>query len=221
MTLRLVLSVALGAALALPTSARAHCDARDGPVARSAGRALQGGDPAPVLAWVRPADEAELRAAFQKARAERQQGGEARRLADTAFLETAVRLHRAGEGAPFTGLAPAGRDPGPAVTAADRAVASGDGAEVERLLRAAAERGLQRRLAAVRARQPPSADVAAGRAWVAAYVEWVHYVEGAFQALGAESTGAEGARSAPSPGATPEAQADRAAVPRPHGAHPH
>ena len=45
---------------------------------------------------------------------------EARELADRYFFETLVRIHRAGEGAPYTGLKPAGRDLGPAVPAAVR-----------------------------------------------------------------------------------------------------
>lgn len=47
---------------------------------------------------------------------------EARQLADMHFFETLVRLHRAGEGAGFTGLKPAGRDLGPAIPAADKAL---------------------------------------------------------------------------------------------------
>ena len=50
------------------------------------------------------------------------------------FFETLVRLHRAGEGAPYTGLKPAGRDLGPAIPAADRALETGDVEPLVRLL---------------------------------------------------------------------------------------
>lgn len=94
-----------------------------------------------------------------------------------------VRVHRAGEGAPFTGLQPAGLDLGPAVPAADKALRTGDLAPVEKLLVGELREGLHRRFALVRAQKAPSDDVAAGRAWVAAYVPFVHYVEGVFQTV--------------------------------------
>src|SRR5512138_1146007 len=139
----------------LPSVARAHCDTLDGPVVLTARKALETGKLNPVLAWVRPQDEAEIRAAFSRAQAVRKAGGPARDLADTWFFETLVRVHRAGEGAPYTGLKPAGRDPGPAVRAADAAVASGSPAEVEKLLVASVKEGLHERFHAVKARKQP------------------------------------------------------------------
>ena len=50
---------------ALPLRAAAHCDTLDGPVVKDARAALEGGKLAPVLAWVQPSDEAEVRAAFE------------------------------------------------------------------------------------------------------------------------------------------------------------
>ncbi len=41
------------------------------------------------------------------------------------FFETLVRIHRAGEGVPYTGLKPAGRDLGPAIPMADKALETG------------------------------------------------------------------------------------------------
>jgi len=52
----------------------------------------------------------------------RQLSPEAKELADYWFFETLVRLHRAGEGAPYTGLKPAGSEQSPAVPAADKAL---------------------------------------------------------------------------------------------------
>ncbi|HET7826503.1 MAG TPA: DUF6448 family protein, partial [Anaeromyxobacter sp.] len=115
----------LAAVLLAPAGARAHCDTLDGPVVTSARTALETGKLEPVLAWVRPGDEREIRDAFAKTRTVRKGGGEARELADRWFFETLMRVHRAGEGAPFTGLQPAG-SPDPAVAAADRFLASGD-----------------------------------------------------------------------------------------------
>jgi hypothetical protein len=50
---------------------------------------------------------------------------ETKGLADRFFFETLVRVHRAAEGAPYTGLKPAGLDVGPVIPAAERALESG------------------------------------------------------------------------------------------------
>ena len=47
---------------------------------------------------------------------------ETRELADLWFFETAVRLHREGEGAPYTGIKPAGTLESQAVPMADQAI---------------------------------------------------------------------------------------------------
>jgi hypothetical protein len=150
----------------------------DGPVVVAARRALDSGDPAHVLIWVKPADEAQIRTAFQQARAVRKLGPEAKTLADTWFFETLVRVHRAGEGAPFTGLKPAGRDLGPAIPAADKALEQSDVTPVQKLLADAATAGVRERFAQVMAlRKFEKSDLAAGRKYVDAYVAFIHYVE--------------------------------------------
>jgi hypothetical protein len=167
------------ALLALPGAGRAHCDGLDGPVVSSARAALDGGDVKLVLKWVKEGrHEREVRAAFQKAVEARKRSPAGREASDRRFFETVVRVHRAGEGAKFAGLKPAGYDFGPAIRAADEAVASGSGEHVEHLLVEAIAAGLRQRLAAVRARTTAPDDVAGGREWVAAYVDYVHYVEG-------------------------------------------
>lgn len=168
--------------LAAPAAARAHCDTLDGPVVQAARASLDSGKIGPVLAWVQARDEAEIRHAFEHARAVRTLGPEARSLADRFFFETLVRVHRAGEGAPYTGLKPAGQDLGPAVQAADRSVETGSPAEVEKLLLESVRHGLRERFGKLSALKKPGDDVARGRAWVEAYVPWVHWVEGVDQA---------------------------------------
>jgi len=182
----------------LPAVASAHCDTLDGPVVVDARAALESGKLNPVLAWVRPADEAEVRASFERARKVRKLGADARELADTAFLETLVRLHRAGEGAPYTGLKPAGQDLGPAVTAADELLRTHQPAELEAVLVNAVREGLRRHLHRLHAQKRPGEDVAAGRAWVAAYVPYVHWVEGVYDAAVKDPAhGAEAGHEAP------------------------
>ena len=195
-TLQQLLVTSAGAlllAVAPASIARAHCDTMDGPVVRAAERALASGDVAHVLIWVRPQDERTIREAFARTRAARTQGAAARELADLWFFETLVRVHREGEGAPYTGLKPAGAPEHPAVAAADSALAAGKVDVVERVLLHAVRDGLRARFQEALAKKgfAPS-DVAAGRAYVDAYVPFLHYAEAIYDAAHA-ATDAHGA----------------------------
>ena len=64
----------------------------------------------------------------------RKLGPQAQAFADRYFFETLVRVHRAGENAPYTGLKPAGRDLGPAIPAADKALETGSDEALVQLL---------------------------------------------------------------------------------------
>jgi len=86
-----------------PRPAHAHCDTLDGPVVKDARIALESKDVTPVLKWIRLDKEGEIREAFQRTLTVRPLGPEARALADRFFFETLVRVHREGEGAPYTG----------------------------------------------------------------------------------------------------------------------
>ena len=186
----LVAIAAVGAALSLATPASAHCDGLDGPVVAAARKALEAGDANPVLIWVQPRDEAELRRAFAEAIAVRKLNSQAREMADRYFFETLVRLHRAGEGAAYTGLKPAGRKLGPAIPLADRAVASGSDSELAEYISKEAERGVHQRFAELqRKRNFRPDDIAGGRAFVETYVTLVHYVEGLHQAAESKAAG--------------------------------
>jgi hypothetical protein len=103
-----------------------HCDSLDGPVVRAATRALEAEDVDVVLPYVHEAGEEEVRRAFELTVKARSQGVEARAVADLYFFETVVRVHRAGEGAAFTGLKPAGLDVGPVIPLAKSAIEAGD-----------------------------------------------------------------------------------------------
>lgn len=169
--------------LVSPSKIRAHCDGLDGPVITAARNALETGNVNLVLIWVRRDDEAEIRAAFQQTLAVRKQSSEAKELADRYFFETLVRIHRAGEGAPYTGLQPAGRDLGPAIPAADRALEDGAVEPLLNLLTAGVQDGVREMFRHVMARKGFSReDVQGGQAYVKAYVEFVHYVERIYEA---------------------------------------
>lgn len=161
----------------------AHCDGIDGPVVKAAQEALAKGDVNLVLIWVRKNDEAEIREAFDRTMNVRKLSPQARELADTYFFETLVRVHRVGEGAPYTGLKPAGRDLGPAIPAADLALKSGDVAPLTNLLVEKVRTGLlDRYKKAMAAKSFKVEDVGAGREYIEAYVTYIHYVEGMYEA---------------------------------------
>ncbi len=175
--------IAVGAATALAlgglsTVARAHCDTLDGPVVKAAKLAFERGDVTPVLKWVKQENEAEVREAFEDTLKVRAVGPEARALADRYFFETLVRLHRAGEGAPYTGLKAAGTDPGPAVRGADRALEEGSAEALIKLLSDELAAGVRERFAhALEGKKKAEDSIEAGRDFIAAYVEFVHYAE--------------------------------------------
>ncbi|WP_242355548.1 MULTISPECIES: DUF6448 family protein [unclassified Anaeromyxobacter] len=196
----LLLPLALSALLS-PALAHAHCDTLDGPVVVAARSALESGQLNPVLAWVPASGEAEIREAFAKTRAARKTGKEAREVADRWFFETVVRVHRASEGAPYTGLKPAG-EVEPAVAVVDQAIAKGDPRAIDAFLRDSVHGGLEARWRRLAAEKPPADDVAAGRRWVAAYVPFVHWVEGVQAA--AAGPGAHGHAGAPEAAHAPE-----------------
>lgn len=172
------------------SAAFAHCDTLDGPVVAAARQALDENNANLVLIWVKTENEPEIKAAFDKAVSVRKLNPTAKEMADTYFLETLVRVHRAGEGAPFTGLKPAGADLGPAIPAADKAITTGDVQPVAKLLTETLQARLKEQFAKVEARKAyDKNDVAAGREYVDAYVGYVHYVEGLYDAARAEPRG--------------------------------
>ncbi len=173
--------------LGLATSAQAHCDGVDGPVATAAQRAIETGNVNLALPYAPASAESEITAKFEEARRVRNRGRDARALADRAFVETVVRLHRIGEGASYTGLRPAGVDYGPIIPAAEQAIQTGDVAAVRAILLEQIDHGLAERLAHVRAIsivEPRNhGDVAAARERVSAELEFITYAEGLRQGL--------------------------------------
>jgi hypothetical protein len=171
-------AVTLALAAVPAAEVRAHCDTLDGPVVQDARRALEAKDVSPVLKWVKPEAEAEIREAFRQSVSVRGLGPEARTLADRSFFETLVRVHREGEGAPYTGLKPAGSEVDPAILASDTALESGSVDALVKLIATEVEHGLRERFASASgARAHAAHSVEAGRAYVAAYVEFMHYAE--------------------------------------------
>lgn len=175
-------------ALVLPAIALAHCDSMNGPVVTAAQKALETGNVNLALIWVQKKDEAEIKEAFNKTLAVRKVGPDAQKLADMYFFETVVRIHRAGEGAPYTGLKPAGTEVEPGIEAADQAVEKGSVDDLVKHLSSELETGVRTHFAHVaRKKNFRTDDVEAGREYVEAYVVFIHYVERLYQSASALS----------------------------------
>lgn len=172
----------VGLCVILPGVAQAHCDTMNGPVVTEAKAALEKGDVAPVLKWVKKDNEGEIRAAFKKTLNVRSKGPEARELADMYFFETLVRIHRAGEGASYTGLKTVPVEP--IIAAADKALEAGTADDLTKMVTGHVAAGIRERFGkAVEAKKRANDSVEAGREYVEAYVQYTHYVEGLHQAV--------------------------------------
>jgi hypothetical protein len=160
----------------IPNIAASHCDTLEGPVVVAAKVALEKGDVTPILKWIQAKDEKEVKDLFNKTLVVRKQSKEAKELADMYFFETLVRIHRAGEGAPYTGLK---REPvEPIIGAADRALESGTADNLIKLVDDAVAKGIRERFEHTKeTKKHADESIEAGRKFVEAYVEFTHYVE--------------------------------------------
>lgn len=160
------------------SDAYSHCDTLEGPVVAAARAALDSGDVTPLLKWVSAEEEENIKSAFNHTLAVRNLGEEAERLADMYFFETLVRIHRAGEGAPYTGLK-SGASIDPAVVLADKAIENGSVKKLVEVLTRALDESMRDRFERVmETRKHSDESVEKGRRFVEAYVQFTHYVEG-------------------------------------------
>jgi len=159
-----------------------HCDSMDGPVVLAAKRALASHDPKLVLPYVEADGEPEVLAAFELTLAAHDGNRAANELAEIHFYETVVRVHRAGEGAPYTGLKPAGLGFGPVVPVAERAIEAGSPDELVDLLTDKVRHELRERFEHVMAlKSHADENVAHAREYVEAMLGlevWSHMLYG-------------------------------------------
>ena len=153
-----------------------HCDTRDGPVVKAAKKALETGNLNYVLIWIPKESEQELKAIFEKTLRARKAGKDAQDVADDWFFENSIRLHRAGEGAAYTGMKPAGLSEGPVVPRAEKAIETGDPKDAIAFILKTIEDDLTIRFHHVMEKKKYDVnDVAAGREFIAAFIGWVVY----------------------------------------------
>lgn len=163
----------------MPRNASAHCDTYDGPTAADARKALETGNLNFALKWIAPEGGEELTRIFELSRKVRSLSPEARELADQYFQESLIRIHRAGEGAPFEGMKPAGVPVDPRVAAADKSLEVGDLSPFSGVLPQeeieALEEKFQRALAL---KDYDIQDLEAAREYIEAYVSFFKTAEG-------------------------------------------
>jgi len=178
-----VITAALAGFLIIqPAIVLGHCDTLGGPVVKEARTALETGDITPVLKWVKKDHETELKTAFARTISVRKKGAEAKELADRYFLETLVRLHRAGEGAPYTGLKDEPLEP--IVAMADKALADGTDQELIKTVSSHMASMINEKFNEAReAMKKKDISIEAGREFVEAYVVYMHYVEAVHAAI--------------------------------------
>ena len=157
----------------------AHCDTMDGPVIADAQKAISENNVNYVLKWVRPQDEAEIKYAFSLSMKVRVLGPEANELSDKYFFETLIRVHRNGEGVPFTGVKPSGTPIDEKILAADKSIGLGNLSPLKNLVAKDKMPELTERFEKVMSLKNFKVnDVAAGREYVEAYVQFFHFAEG-------------------------------------------
>jgi hypothetical protein len=148
---------------------------------------LEEGDVDLVLPYAFEEGWDEIRHAFDLAVRAWAAGGDARAVADRWFFETVVRVHRAGEGAPCTGLKRSGLDVGPVIPVAEHALEQESPDELADLLAARPVEEITHRFHHL---APLKAEAEGGLHQARAHVEamlalqvWSHSLYGAIGAL--------------------------------------
>lgn len=173
----LLVTALVGIFWMLPQQVSAHCDSYDGPVIKDALTALETKNVAPVLKWIEPQYEEEITGLFQKTLKYKNEDKEVYDLLEKHFLETLVRIHREGEGAPYTGLKPAGST-SKIITMTDEALHEEKIDTLVNALNRHMETVVREKYEKVaRLKKHKDSSPEAGREYVAAYVDYTHTVE--------------------------------------------
>jgi len=170
--------MAAGLLVLSPLTAFAHCDTMQGPVISDAKKAIEENNINYILKWVTPENEAELTAIYEETMEVRDDSEGAKQLADEYLYENLVRIHRAGEGAAYTGLKDV-TEVDEVVAAADESVETGSIDPLKGLVEEERIAEMEESLANVLNRKDFDVnDVEAGREYVEAYVTFIHLAEG-------------------------------------------
>lgn len=156
----------------------AHCDSMKGPVVKASQKALETGNINYVLIWIQAKDEKEINNLFEKILRVRKLNEESKEVADLYFFETVVRIHRMGEGEPYTGLKSVNFQPDKGIEAADIAVETGNLEKIFDHLKKKYHPKVQALFNDLQSKMNYDINnVLEGREYVAAYVHFIHFVE--------------------------------------------
>ncbi|MDA3905772.1 MAG: DUF6448 family protein [Bacteroidales bacterium] len=155
----------------------AHCDSYDGPVIKDAIKALETNNINIVLKWVEKDYEVEITNLFDKTYKLKKDDKEIYEIVEKYFFETLVRLHREGEGAPYTGLKPAG-SASQIVKMADNSIETGSVDDLTTKFTAHIEKVVKEKYHKLMELSKVKAEsLEKGREYVAAYVDYTHTLE--------------------------------------------
>lgn len=159
----------------LPASA--HCDSYDGPTIKDAMKALETNNVNLVLKWIAPEQEKEIISLFNKTYALKSGDQEVYAIVEKHFFETLVRLHRETEGAPYTGLKPAGTTK-KIIQLSDKAIVNKDIENLLGKLNNHIGKVIREKYEKVVALEKVKNDSPEkGREFVEAYVDYTHTIE--------------------------------------------
>jgi hypothetical protein len=157
--------------------ASAHCDSYDGPALVDAEKALLTNNVDLILKWIDVDMEDEVVPLFHKTYSLKNGDKEIYEIVKKHFFETFIRLHREMEGAPFTGLKPAGTTAHITVMS-DKALETGDLKNLLKVLNNHINSQLQEKYDKTKALyKVKDNSVEEGRAYVEAYVDYTHSLE--------------------------------------------
>jgi len=163
----------------MPITASAHCDTMDGPTVMDGIKAIESNNVNYVLKWVQPDYEKEITDIFNLSMKVKDLSPEAKELAEKYFFENLVRIHRAGEGAPFDGLKPSGTTIDEKVLAADESIEVGNLSPLEGLIEEEKVPELTERFEKVMSLKDFDVNnVEEGREYIEAYVKFFKFAEG-------------------------------------------
>lgn len=155
----------------------AHCDSYDGPVIKDAEKALETNNVNLVLKWVSKEQEKEITTLFQKTYDLRNGDKGVYEIVEKHFFETLVRLHRETEGAPYTGLKPAGTTK-QIIQMSDKALKENNVDDFLLKLNNHIDKVVREKYEKVsKLNKVKDNSVEEGREFVAAYVDYTHTVE--------------------------------------------
>lgn len=163
----------------MPISASAHCDTMDGPTVADGFKAMENNNVNYVLKWIQPEYEDEITDKFNLSMKVKDLSPEAKEIAEQYFFGELVRIHRAGEDAPFDGLKPYGTPADEKVLAADESLVVGDLSPLEGLIEEEKMPELEERFEKVMSLKDYDVNnVKSGRKYIEAYVKFFKFAEG-------------------------------------------